>query len=76
MKRLPGGSRSRRWGIAFATGNRSASLAVIGALDAAVAVEVAAVRRRDRGAAALLTPYLLWSLYATALNVAVHDPRT
>ena len=58
----------------FAIRNRPASLAVIGLLDVAVATEVAAAARRDRTAAALLTPYLLWSLYATALNVAVRDP--
>src|SRR5438309_7537319 len=59
----------------FGVRNRAASLAVITALDLAVATEVAAVARRDRTAAALLTPYLLWSLYATALNAAVQDPQ-
>ena len=58
----------------FALRNRPASLAVIALLDVAVAAEVAAAAREDRRTAVLLTPYLLWSLYATALNVAVHDP--
>ena len=58
----------------FTVRNRRVSLAVITALDVAVAAEVAAAARRDRAAAALLTPYLLWSLYATALNLAVQYP--
>jgi tryptophan-rich sensory protein len=64
------------WPIAFFTlRSRPASLAVIGALDLAVAAEILAVVRRDPATAALLTPYLLWCLFATALNAAVHDPR-
>src|SRR4051794_23295101 len=58
----------------FTTRNRHASLTVIVALDVAVATEVATTLRRDPATAALLTPYLLWSLYATALNLAVQDP--
>lgn len=58
----------------FAARNPEAALAVIVALDLAVAAEVAAAARRDPAAAALLTPYLLWTLYATALNAAVGDP--
>ena len=63
------------WPIAFfAIRSRPASLGVIVALDAAVAAEVAATLRRDPAAAALLSPYLLWCLFATALNAAVQDP--
>jgi benzodiazapine receptor len=31
-------------------------------------------RREDRRAAALLTPYLAWCAFATALNAAVSEP--
>ena len=58
----------------FAARSRPASLAVITALDAAVAAEVVLAARRDRWAAGLLAPYLGWSLFATALTVAVGDP--
>jgi tryptophan-rich sensory protein len=47
---------------------------VIVASDAAVAAEVMVAGRRDRVAGWLLTPYLVWSLFATALTVAIHDP--
>jgi tryptophan-rich sensory protein len=59
----------------FEVRDRRAALAVIVALDLTVAVEVLVLLRRDRTAAALLAPYLLWSLYASALTAAVSDPR-
>lgn len=58
----------------FAARSRTAALAVVAALDAAVAAEMVAAGRRDRKAAALLAPYLGWSLFATALTAAVGDP--
>jgi benzodiazapine receptor len=69
------------WPFTFFTArNRAAALAVIAALDVTIAAEIVAAARRDRLAAALLAPYLAWSLYATALTVAVspatsHDER-
>jgi translocator protein len=44
---------------------------VIAALVVAIAVTIAAFRRRSTLAAWLLVPYLGWVLYATALNVAI-----
>jgi translocator protein len=44
---------------------------VIAALVVAIAVTIAAFRRRSTIAAWLLAPYLAWVLYATALNVAI-----
>ena len=44
---------------------------IILALDVVVIATIAAFRRHDRIAAALLLPYLVWILYATALNVAL-----
>ena len=61
-------------GVFFGAHEKRASLAVIAALDALVAVEVMALRREDRLAAALLTPYLAWCGFATALNAAVGEP--
>src|SRR3954469_9633639 len=58
----------------FSVRNRTASLAVIVALDALVAAEIVTAARVDRTAAALLAPYLGWSLFATALTAAVSDP--
>lgn len=58
----------------FSARDRRAALAVIAGLDVAVAAELLAVARRDRVTAALLAPYLGWSLYATALTAAVGDP--
>ena len=58
-------------GVFFGASERRASLAVIAALDAALAAEIATLRREDRLAAALLTPYLAWSGFATALNAAI-----
>jgi len=56
----------------FAARNRTAALAVIAVLDVTIAAEIAAAARKDRTTAALLAPYLVWSLYATALTAAVH----
>ncbi|TVT32940.1 tryptophan-rich sensory protein [Amycolatopsis rhizosphaerae] len=58
----------------FAARNRTAALAVVTALDGALAAEIAVVARRDRAAAALLAPYLGWSVFATALTASVGDP--
>lgn len=56
----------------FAARNRTAALAVIAVLDLTIAAEIAVAARKDRTTAALLAPYLVWSLYATALTAAVH----
>ena len=58
----------------FARGRKPAALAVIGALDVALAAEVALVAREDPATAALLAPYLAWCGFATALNAAVQEP--
>jgi benzodiazapine receptor len=58
----------------FEVRDRRVALAVIAALDLTVGAEVLLLLRRDPAAAGLLTPYLLWSLYATALTAAVSDP--
>jgi len=58
----------------FSLRSRTAALAVVAALDAAVAAEVIVAGRRDRVAGWLLTPYLAWSLFATALTATVEDP--
>jgi translocator protein len=47
------------------------AIAVIVLLDLLVVATIVTFWRRDRWAALLLVPYLLWILYATALNVAV-----
>ncbi|GAA1949661.1 hypothetical protein GCM10009798_06090 [Nocardioides panacihumi] len=60
--------------VFFSAREKRASLAVIAALDATVAVEVALLGRDDPLAAALLTPYLGWCGFATALNAAVSTP--
>jgi tryptophan-rich sensory protein len=62
--------------VFFSVREKRASLAVIAALDATVAAEVAALGRDDPRAAALLTPYLGWCGFATALNAAVSEPST
>lgn len=56
----------------FAARNRTTALAVIAALDGTIAAEISVAARRDRITAALLAPYLVWSLYATALTAAVN----
>lgn len=58
----------------FRIGDKRASLAVIGVLDVLVALELADLVKQDKAAAAALTPYLGWSLFATALNAVVSDP--
>ena len=60
--------------VFFSARARRAALAVIAALDAVLAAEIVTAARRDPLAAALLVPYLAWSLYATALTAAVRDP--
>lgn len=47
------------------------AVAIVVALDLAVLATIVAFARHDRVAAWLLTPYLAWILYATALNVAI-----
>jgi tryptophan-rich sensory protein len=60
------------WPVAFfGARSKRVSVAIIVALDLAVGAEIATAERRDRVAAALLAPYLAWTLFATALNIAV-----
>lgn len=59
----------------FGIRNKRASLAVIAALDATLAAEVATLAKEDRTASALLLPYLGWTGFATALNASVSEPR-
>jgi translocator protein len=47
------------------------AVAVIALLDVLVVLTIVAFWRIDRLAALLLVPYLLWILYATALNAAL-----
>jgi translocator protein len=47
------------------------AIAVIVALDLVVAATIAVAWRVSRPAAVLLLPYLVWILYATALNIAI-----
>jgi translocator protein len=61
-------------GVFFGARDKRASLAVIAALDALVATEVAVLGRDDRLAAGLLTPYLAWCGFATDLNAALSEP--
>jgi len=58
----------------FGVRDKRSSLAVIAALDAVLATEITAVRRSSPVAAALLSPYLAWTGFATALNAAVSEP--
>ncbi len=60
--------------VFFSRRSKRASLAVIAALDALVVAEVVVAARKDRVAATLLTPYLAWCLFATALNASVSEP--
>ena len=53
---------------------KKALIAVIATLDAVLAAEIATLRREDPVAAALLTPYLAWTGFATALNASVSEP--
>ena len=60
------------WSPVFFGAHRiGAGLAVILALDVAVLAAILAFRRLDRGAAAILVPYLAWCLYATSLNAGI-----
>ena len=60
------------WPLLFFSGrSRRASLGVIVALDVLIGAEVAAAARVDSASAGLLSPYLAWCLFATALNAAV-----
>jgi translocator protein len=58
-------------GVFFGLSRFGWAIVVIVVLDVLVVATIAAFRRWDRWAALLLAPYLLWILYATALNVAV-----
>lgn len=60
--------------VFFARGRKTASVAVIAALDAVLAAEIVRLARTDRTAAALLSPYLAWTGFATALNASVSEP--
>lgn len=55
----------------FALHRVGAALLDIVLLDVAVLALLVAYARRDRPAAGLLAPYLLWILFATALNMAI-----
>ncbi|ANN19488.1 peripheral-type benzodiazepine receptor [Amycolatopsis orientalis] len=55
----------------FAAGAYGLALADIVLLDAAIVVTALYFRRRSRASAALLLPYLAWTLYATALTIAI-----
>lgn len=57
----------------FALQWRGAALVCIVALDIVVAVLVALLWGRSRPAALLLVPYLVWILFATALNYSYWD---
>lgn len=54
----------------FALQWRGVAFACILALDAAVVATIGLFWRRSRASALLLVPYLLWVLFATALNLA------
>lgn len=58
-------------GVFFGLSAFGPAIAVIVALDVLVAALIVVFRRHDRWAALLLAPYLVWILYATALNVAI-----
>lgn len=55
----------------FAADLRSVALVEIVVLDLVVLATIVVFARRDRIAAGLLVPYVLWILFATALNAAV-----
>ena len=61
-------------GVFFGAREKKASVAVIATLDAVLAAEITTLRRDDPVAAALLTPYLAWTGFATALNASVSEP--
>jgi translocator protein len=58
-------------GVFFGLEEFGWGIVVIVVLDVLVVTTIASFARIDRWAAVLLAPYLLWILYATALNVAV-----
>ncbi|MEX0952702.1 MAG: TspO/MBR family protein [Nitriliruptoraceae bacterium] len=58
-------------GVFFGIPALGAAIVVIVALDVTVMATIVAFWRHDRLAALLLVPYLVWILFATALNVAV-----
>lgn len=58
-------------GVFFGAEAFELAIGVIVVLDVLVVATVVAFRRVDRAAGWLLVPYLLWLLYATALNVAL-----
>jgi tryptophan-rich sensory protein len=58
----------------FGVRDKRAALAVIAALDSTLTAEIVRLRDEDPRAAALLTPYLAWTGFATALNAAVSEP--
>jgi benzodiazapine receptor len=55
----------------FGAGKLGPSVAIIAALDAAVVATIAAFARHSRPAAGMLTPYLAWVAFATALDIAI-----
>lgn len=55
----------------FAADLRSVALVEIVVLDLVTVATIVVFTRRDRVAAGLFAPYLLWILFATALNAAV-----
>jgi translocator protein len=59
-------------GVFFGLEAFAAAIAVIVVLDVLVVALIAATWRHDRLAAGMLVPYLLWILYATALNIAIY----
>ncbi len=58
-------------GVFFGLEAFGPAVAVIAVLDVLVVLTIVAFWRIDRIAAWLLVPYLLWILYATALNAAL-----
>jgi translocator protein len=58
-------------GVFFGAEAFGAAIVVIVGLDLLVIGTIGLFARIDRWAALLLAPYLLWILYATALNIAV-----
>jgi len=57
--------------VFFALEQRWAGLVVIVALDIAIALTLRSFWRVSRAAGVLLVPYLAWTLFATALNLAI-----
>jgi tryptophan-rich sensory protein len=57
--------------VFFGARRTGGSAIVIGALLPAVAATASASARVDRTAGLLYAPYLMWSTYATALNVEI-----